>query len=155
MRKEIAVPRYFKAKTFYLKEAMTEAQLATMGNALETIPNNNIWLLINTEQGVIWNVPAAWTSYVHRRAYVDFSVHYEGSDAPEDVREGMTWLNDFVFKIKSIDSGYSYQNYPDLDIPAPERLQRYYGSNLAKLKAAKRKWDPKNYFQSPLSLPLR
>ena len=152
MSKEIAYPRYFKARTMFIKRHMSEQEMQGVGQVMQRIVNNNIWFLINSERGAIKNVSAGAMSYVHRDSILNLSVHYEGSDDSDQVKEGMAWLEEFWKTIQFMDGGESYQNYPDLD--AKDHLQRYYGSNLNRLKTAKRKWDPKNYFQSPLSIPV-
>lgn len=72
----------------------------------------------------------------------------------------MDWLAGVYGNLQKegILNGQAYQNYP-VEVYTPEEaLHKYYGSNLCRLVAAKRRYDPGNVFAPahgalPLSLP--
>jgi len=150
MSKDIAAPRYFKAKSFFVRKYFTLEQMDKVGKVLTRIPQNNIWLLVNTEQGAIHRVGKNETAYVHRDAVVDFSVHYEGSAKPEEVEKGMKYVDELWETIQFMDGGETYQNYPDLDVL--DHQVRNFRQNLGRLLQVKKQWDPTNYFRTPISL---
>jgi hypothetical protein len=62
-------------------------------------------------------------------------------------------LDDFYARIRPFMSAGAFLNYIDADLPNPARA--YWGSNLERLVAVKRKYDPRNVFQHALSIPIR
>lgn len=153
MSKAISAPRYFKAKTFFIRKQFTLEEMNRVQEVIDRIPQNNIWLLVNSEMGNIHRVGKRETAYVHRDALLDFSIHYEGSPDPNEVKTGMEYLEKLWDTIQFMDGGETYQNYPDFDVE--DHLDRNYKQNLPRLIQQKRKWDPRNYFRSPISLPIR
>ena len=75
---------------------------------------------------------------------------------PEDdearVAANQAWLDEFHATTLPFTSGESFQNF--VDEAETDYLRAYYGSNLERLVKIKRKYDPKNMFRFPQSIPL-
>ena len=54
--------------------------------------------------------------------------------------------------MRKFTSDESFQNF--IDAAETDYLRAYYGSNLERLVAVKHKYDPKNVFRFPQSIPL-
>ncbi len=91
------------------------------------------------------------TAYVHRQA--EWIMGTELTWKPEDVGtrldRSLAWQRDFHEAIARIAGGPggSFQNFPDPGLAAP--AQAYYGANLPRLAAMKRRIDPDNVFAPP------
>jgi hypothetical protein len=145
-------PRYFKAKSMFIKKFATEDQIKALGEIMKRIPAYSIWILINSEGGAVKNLSNSDTSYVHRDQLYDITLQYEGTDNPAYIREGMNWLWEFWNKLEPLDGGGTYQNYPDKDLN--NYLERFYGANLKRLQKVKKEYDPTNFFQTFFSISV-
>jgi len=91
------------------------------------------------------------TAVVHREAKI--VVQYDGYwTAPQDGPPTVAWVTNFRRAMLPYAHG-AYVNYADADLENP--LQDYYGSNLPRLVAVKRKYDPENIFNYPQSIPTQ
>ena len=81
---------------------------------------------------------------------MQYLAYWEPSAAAEP---NLRWLRNFYAAMRPYVSPYAYQNYIDPDIGTWKRA--YYGTNLARLVAVKRRYDPKNVFRSSQSIPVK
>lgn len=93
------------------------------------------------------------TAYVHRRATLISSIDLEWSadDPPALVTANQAWLAGFHEAMQPFTSSFCYQNF--IDDSQSNFLRAYYGDNLARLVEVKARYDPKNIFRYPQSLP--
>lgn len=153
LTKDKASSRYFISKSFFVKQPYNAENFEEAQKFLLEIPNDSCGIYINSEQGAISQRSANESAYVHRDALFNFKVFIDATDADHDhVVSGEMWMKQFLESVKFLDSGNTYQNYPERDVT--EYLDRYYGSNLARLIEIKRKWDPNGYLKSPMSIPI-
>jgi hypothetical protein len=99
--------------------------------------------------GAINRVPASATAFVHRDALysIQYTAQWSGGAG-----QSLSWLASVYKQMRPFASGFSYQNYVDPQLH--DWQHAYYGSNLARLQAVKRKVDPHNAFHFPQSIPL-
>jgi hypothetical protein len=78
-------------------------------------------------------------AFVHRDADLDFFVDSFWTEAEDEAR-ARGWLDDYMRMMGEFFNGEVYQNYPRRGLDDARR--RYFGQNLDRLLAVKRKYDP-------------
>ena len=74
------------------------------------------------------------------------------ADSPEVLAKNQLWLSRFHDRMEAYTSAYCYQNF--IDPSQRDYLHAYYGENLPRLQAVKRKYDPGDLFRYPQSIPV-
>lgn len=100
--------------------------------------------------GKVADVPGAATAYPHRDA--SFVLHLQGNAGLNSENETViqSALSDFETVLAPRATGGIYVNYPDRTLN--DWGQRYWGTNLRRLKAVKRAYDPDNVFDHAHSI---
>ncbi len=103
--------------------------------------------------GAIARLAPSATAFVHRDALALLSVgaNWATDEEPSSVRRLLAWVDRFWTSMRPHTSNESYQNFIDPALAGWERA--YYGSNLERLVAVKRRVDPDDVFRFPQSIP--
>jgi hypothetical protein len=139
----------FKAKSDYVNTPLPAAGIQKLVAGISARQGQGLGAFyLDAYGGAINRVPKAKTAFVHRDALfsIQYPAQWSGSAA-----QSLAWLNGLYAQMRPYASGFAYQNY--IDPQLPNWPHAYYGSNLARLKAVKRKVDPKNAFRFPQSIP--
>ena len=92
----------------------------------------------------------AETAFVHRHTL--FSIQYFSSWVGHGAGD-LRWIRNLYAAMRPHVSGFAYQNYIDPDLRSWKHA--YYGANLRRLAAVKRKHDPHGFFHFRQSIPTR
>jgi hypothetical protein len=105
--------------------------------------------------GAINRVAPDATAFVHRSGL--FSTQYNATwptgASASVVRSNIDGVNTLFSAMRPYASGFAYQNY--IDPNQPDWLNAYYGTNLARLKTVKNKYDPGGLFNFAQGIPAR
>jgi FAD/FMN-containing dehydrogenase len=123
-----------------------------MRSAIEARQGSSGAVLLDAYGGAVNRVPPAATAFVHRREL--FSCQYFSAwSSPAADASSRAWIQGLRTRMRPYASGAAYQNYID---PARSDWKRaYYGANLGRLVAVKRKYDPDNVLRFGQSVPTR
>ena len=145
----------FKARSDFVAQPLPPPAIAALTHAIDMRQATALLgrgsILMDAYGGAINRVPKAATAFVHRDQL--FSCQYVASWSPgEHAAPNVDWVRRSRARMRRFASGFAYQNYIDPDLGHWQHA--YYGSNLPRLKAVKRRYDPRNFFRFPRSIPL-
>jgi FAD/FMN-containing dehydrogenase len=150
----IAVRQKFKSKSDYVDAPLSNAGIGTLLASLEASQASTSLggaaLIFDASGGAINRVHPGATAFVHRNAL--FSIQYFSSWVGAGAGD-LHWNRTLYSEMRRYVSGFAYQNYIDPDLKSWQHA--YYGSNLRRLAAVKRKHDPHNVFHFAQSIPVR
>jgi FAD/FMN-containing dehydrogenase len=110
-------------------------------------------VLIEAADGAVNSIAPDATAFVHRDNL--FVAQYQArwhTHASEDVvAANLEWADGLYEAVAPYRSGFAYQNYIDADLE--DWQHAYYGSNLARLRTVKSKYDPDDFFSFAQSIP--
>ena len=144
------------AKSAFARKLLTPAAIDTLislVNAKHRDPRlRGGGVVLFAYGGAINRVPPRATAFVHRDAL--FSLEYvslwnDRSVSLAQASEG--WVREAHHAMRSYVSGEAVQNYSDTELAGWRRA--YYGQNLERLVAVKKRYDPGNVFRHALSIP--
>jgi len=103
--------------------------------------------------GAMNRVPPTATAFVHRdsRLLIAQDTAWGDRDPERVIAANLDWLEGFSAALRPHASGASYQNFIDPSLRGWERA--YYGSNLDRLTAVKRAYDPDDVFRFRQGIP--
>ncbi|KXS11973.1 FAD-binding domain-containing protein [Gonapodya prolifera JEL478] len=101
--------------------------------------------------GAITKVDEDATAWVHRKAAYEVTMIGTWEEEEQDV-ENKKWLDETLARLKQFSFGPPPNSQ---DVPAAEMAtvaEKVYGSNLNRLRALKKKYDPTNFFRFNLNI---
>ncbi len=149
----------FAAKSDFLSQPLGPHGVATLLDGVAArgghyrLPGGAV--LLDASGGAVNRVPADATAYVHRNDLCSLQYYAAWpTDADSAVqRANRAWLSAFHRAMRPFVSGYAYQNY--IDPQLRDWQHAYYGANLPRLVAVKRRYDPDDFFHFAQSIPTR
>ena len=147
----------FAAKSAYFSAPPSPRALAAITAAVASfqseLPGLGGGLAFDAYGGAINAVASDATAFVHRDSLCQLQL--SGSWGPgassETTSAVADWLAETAAALAPYTNGESYQNY--IDPTLADWQQAYYGSNLPRLEAVKRAYDPDNVFSFAQSIP--
>ena len=112
-------------------------------------------IILDSYGGAINRVAPGATAFFHRDALfsMQYGAFWSASASRATAQANLNWVNHFYAAMRRFVSSYAYQNYIDPSLATWKHA--YYGSNLSRLVAVKRKYDPANRFRFKQSIPTK
>jgi FAD/FMN-containing dehydrogenase len=146
-------PSSFAARSAYVARPMASDGAGVIVRAIEARQSGGTGsgaVLLDPYGGALGRVAPDATAFVHRdQLYSAQMLAYWGSAGEGASANG--WLDGLRSDLRPHTSGQAYQNYIDPTLAGWERA--YYATNLARLRAIKRTWDPDRVFRFRQGIP--
>lgn len=142
-------PEPFKSVGPFVDRLLPDKAINIIQCFINNPPTSSVSVFFHGLGGAVAEVPNHATAYFYRKALSNMSLFATWS-TPEGAAKGIRWVEDFRQAMLPFTRGV-YVNTPDLSIKNwPEA---YYGGNFKRLTQVKAKYDPKNIFKYPQSIP--
>jgi FAD/FMN-containing dehydrogenase len=133
----------FAGASDYLAKVPASAHLARFTDVVEKRGASSGALLIDAYGGAINRVKPGATAFVHRDVLASIQYYAGGAGA-------RAWVDASRTELAPAVTGAAYVNYIDPHLANWQHA--YYGTNLARLRAVKKKYDPHNFFHFAQSI---
>ncbi|WP_438016556.1 FAD-binding oxidoreductase [Sorangium sp. So ce315] len=139
----------FKNASAYAYEPFDEGAVAALTAELSRAPSARCLVQLDAHGGAIGRVAPDATAFPHRRAL--WSLQYQAYwTAAAEEKENVAWV-ERVRRAMLPHTRGAYINYIDAELE--DWLTAYYGANVARLAAIKARYDPREVFRFPRSIP--
>lgn len=142
-------PEPFKSVGPFVNELLPDEAIAIIRRFINETPTSSVSVFLHGLGGAVARVPSEATSYFWRQALYNMSF-FATWDTPDGAAPGIHWVEEFRRAMRPFTQGV-YVNTPDLSIKNWPKA--YYGGNFDRLTRVKAKYDPKNVFNYPQSIP--
>ena len=159
------VQSYFAANSIFWLHPSTEA-IAIYREAVEMAPGKLDGVEFNAMRGQVATIPSGATAFPWRAARY-WSQHVGKTLDPADLPLHQAWVEKLYARLRESilpqeETGRkrkivipAYANCPQSALTSEKRfLPAYYGHNVDRLLAVKRKYDPHDHFHYPQSIPV-
>jgi hypothetical protein len=149
----------FKAKSQYVLKPLSTRGIETMIRWIEQRGKirapGSAAIILDSYGGAINRVAPGATAFYHRNALcsLQYGAFWSASASNATAQANLNWIGRFYGAMKPFVSTYAYQNYIDPNLANWQHA--YYGSNLSRLVAVKKKYDPSNRFRFKQSIPTK
>lgn len=141
----------FKITGAYAYKNLPIKGIKVLQEFLANAPNRHSTVWCQSLGGAVGRVLPSDTAYFHRGARYIFELSARWRDKSFQTAS-IRWVNRFREALTPYVIG-DYVNFPDLHIR--NWPQAYYGTNFARLKQVKKKYDPHNVFCFAQSIPVK
>ncbi|MGK4000996.1 FAD-binding oxidoreductase [Sorangium sp. So ce1036] len=139
----------YKNSSAYAHDRFGGDAIATLSAALSGAPSSRCLVQLDAYGGAIGRIAPDATAFPHRRAL--WSLQYQAYwTAPAEEAENVAWVERLRRAMLPHVRG-AYVNYMDAEIE--DWPEAYYGANLPRLAAIKARYDPRDLFHFPRSIP--
>lgn len=139
----------YAARSDFFDRSIGEAGIRALLNRTTAVREGAGSIALTALGGAVNRVAPTATAFVHRRSRMlaQYLVSWRPGTPGTTAR---SWLAGTHAAMRTHASGAAYQNYTDPDLT--DWPTAYYGDALPRLKALKRRYDPKGFFTSPQGL---
>ncbi len=152
---EPGLPAFFQEKSRFFNEAIDHRIVAVAFDWLHKYPKTAVEAAFKLFQtgGAVNDLRPHETAFVHRSSHWLGSIELYWSSATTQaaLQANLAWLDSFNEALVPLAKGGAYQNF--IDPSLTDWKHAYYGENLARLEALKRRVDPTNVFTFPEAIP--
>lgn len=139
------------AKSHFINSTMFHDACKAMFAELNKHPFGSVFVTFETLGGAVSDVGNTETAFPHRNA--KFLVQSSVQPRHDDKKMShLTALSAISSALDRLSTGGAYVNYRDRELI--NWAEAYWGENLPRLSAIKRKYDPGNVFRHAQSIPL-
>ncbi|MEG0383703.1 MAG: FAD-binding oxidoreductase [Solibacillus sp.] len=133
----------------FIERLFPRKAITEMKELLANAPNKNASIWQQSLRGAVGQVSSNSTAYYYRNALIaqEYLTIWK---CPDEEKQNIRWIEQVRNTLSPYTAG-DYVNFPDRYIK--DWPTAYYGRNFRRLREVKSKFDPRNVFQFPQSIP--